>query len=251
MVYSSSVSRLFKMNGQISEQADGNQVVEQIREPVICKKTWAELCEMSDDEDDDWFENNVANNNKFLKKFNENENENMMLINDDADQSFEFKVPERPCKQDLKNNMDIEDHGHNPRKRLRLSNFECRKRGRYYLEAASPTPSRLSFSSTASTTSTATYVDDPVILNRRQKQIDYGKNTVGYQEYSKAVPRFKRTKEDPKTPNKSRSYSRRSWDQQIKLWRIKLHDFDPPGTKLENDEIDLSSIFDGDEILSQ
>ncbi|XP_068633602.1 histone RNA hairpin-binding protein [Battus philenor] len=68
---------------------------------------------------------------------------------------------------------------------------------------------------------------DPTILQRRQKQIDYGKNTVGYHNYTKEVPMDKRTKEDPKTPDKYCKYSRRSWDAQIKLWRIKLHHYDP------------------------
>ncbi|KAJ2949157.1 hypothetical protein O0L34_g6098 [Tuta absoluta] len=68
---------------------------------------------------------------------------------------------------------------------------------------------------------------DPVVLQRRQKQIDYGKNTVGYSNYLKATPLDMRKKDDPQTPEKYNKYSRRSWDQLIKIWRLKLHEYDP------------------------
>ncbi|CAH4028486.1 histone RNA hairpin-binding protein [Pieris brassicae] len=67
---------------------------------------------------------------------------------------------------------------------------------------------------------------DPSILQRRQKQIDYGKNTVGYQNYLSEVSISDRAKDHPKTPDKYSKYSRRSWDMLIKIWRKKLHEYD-------------------------
>lgn len=71
------------------------------------------------------------------------------------------------------------------------------------------------------------YEKDPAVLERRQKQIDFGKNTLGYDNYIEQVPKDERTKDHPKTPPMHLKFSRRAWDGLIKKWRIQLHQWDP------------------------
>lgn len=91
-------------------------------------------------------------------------------------------------------------------------------------------------SSNCSSVPNKEFETDPQTLERRQKQIDYGKNTIGYDNYIKQVPKQERTRDHPKTPPKHLKYSRRAWEGLIKSWRKKLHTFDPSNNDDEEEE---------------
>nr|CAD7442640.1 unnamed protein product [Timema bartmani] len=85
------------------------------------------------------------------------------------------------------------------------------------------------------------YETDPDTLARRQKQIDYGKNTLGYDTYIQSIPKNERVRGHPRTPPKHLKYSRRAWDGMVRVWRQQLHLWDP---KSEHNDSSLS-IPDG------
>jgi len=71
------------------------------------------------------------------------------------------------------------------------------------------------------------------VLARRTKQISYGKNTSEYKTYRQQVPKSQRLPNQPTTPYKYQVCSRRSFDAQIKLWRIGLHHYHETTVDLE------------------
>ena len=62
---------------------------------------------------------------------------------------------------------------------------------------------------------------DPQTLARREKQIEFGKNTLAYDHYVKAVPKTERQKGQPRTPNKFDKF-RYIWGLCFKGLRIRF-----------------------------
>lgn len=72
---------------------------------------------------------------------------------------------------------------------------------------------------------------DPHRLQQRQKQIDFGKATLGYQRYLAIVPKDQRRAQwsnyyHPRTPRKDIRMSKRGWDGRVRRWRNLLHLWD-------------------------
>ena len=91
---------------------------------------------------------------------------------------------------------------------------------------------------------------DPRRLSQRQKQIDYGKNTIGYDNYIKAVPKKKRRGykyNEPNTPDKQEKYSMRQWRGINNAWRRCLHNYDnifPSGPKRKDGDDHSKTVLD-------
>lgn len=78
---------------------------------------------------------------------------------------------------------------------------------------------------------------DPQTLARREKQIEFGKNTLAYDQYTKAVPKTQRQKGQPRTPNKYDKFSRRQWDGLVKAWKRRLHSWDNPSRDSQSEPV--------------
>jgi len=67
-------------------------------------------------------------------------------------------------------------------------------------------------------------------IEQRQKTIDKGKNTIGYDIYSRTVKKEKRRKFSmitPSTPDHTVDIPNKKWLGMIRSWRVALHRYDP------------------------
>ncbi|XP_026474086.1 histone RNA hairpin-binding protein isoform X2 [Ctenocephalides felis] len=165
--------------------------------------------------------------------FDMSNNEELGL--DDSEE--EIDVLEKTYQEEL---AEVLKHTENDKKKVTEKAGQKRSRKQSEEEAKDnkkQSRERSPSSSSSSTTSNSRTETDPEILSRRQKQIDYGKNTIGYDRYIAAIPKDKRKSDHPRTPPKHAKYSRRAWDGLIRVWRQKLHYWDP-----EEGECDLTVI---------
>ena len=67
---------------------------------------------------------------------------------------------------------------------------------------------------------------DPRRIAQREKQVGFGKNTIGYTRYCELVPRNERKPGDPQTPRANVKKSKRAFAGEITAWRRQLHEYD-------------------------
>ncbi|CRK94545.1 CLUMA_CG008047, isoform B [Clunio marinus] len=193
-------------------------------------QSWEDMLESSNSADDskpkvtpditiEDFDGNTSENSSSRVieiKFNDSKNELKF------DKLVTEKKIKSPFKRHLSNDKLSENNNHeNPvEKKTKMEDNESPKK-RFRLDSME-----------SSSTGSSCYQNreeetDRAVLERRQKQIDYGKNTVGYDNYIMQIPKNQRAAGHPKTPPKHLKYSRRAWEGLIKSWRKKLHAFDP------------------------
>jgi len=76
-------------------------------------------------------------------------------------------------------------------------------------------------------------------IQQRRRMIAFGKNTAGYDEYIKQVPRHQRGKynmERPSTPDINADIPTRRFQGMVKAWRRALHKYDPPDLAKDDDK---------------
>uniref|UniRef100_A0A7S2WR92 Histone RNA hairpin-binding protein RNA-binding domain-containing protein n=2 Tax=Eucampia antarctica TaxID=49252 RepID=A0A7S2WR92_9STRA len=68
-------------------------------------------------------------------------------------------------------------------------------------------------------------------MQQRKRTVDKGKNTIGYNEYTKQVPKETRRPKSmhhPRTPDHKVNIPNRRWLGMVSAWRVALHQYDTP-----------------------
>ena len=85
-------------------------------------------------------------------------------------------------------------------------------------------------------------------MKKKIEQIEKGRNTVGYENYLRLVPKEQRTKDQilhPVTPDPYEVCSRRNFQGKMKAWRRRLHYYDPETydpTKMPEDKLRKAAL---------
>uniref|UniRef100_A0A1B0GG90 Histone RNA hairpin-binding protein RNA-binding domain-containing protein n=1 Tax=Glossina morsitans morsitans TaxID=37546 RepID=A0A1B0GG90_GLOMM len=159
------------------------------------------------------------------------------FLDDANEEKFERHIQEDKLKISFKRRRPREDRSSSPSSPN--SNDSCNERHHPKVRAEKRSRRNSCVETKPHKTET-----DTAILSRRQKQIDYGKNTEAYERYIQLVPRLERTRDHPKTPDKYGKYSRRAFDGLVKIWRKQLHFYDPPNAKRTKDDSNSDSDSD-------
>ncbi|KAL3075468.1 hypothetical protein niasHS_011975 [Heterodera schachtii] len=78
---------------------------------------------------------------------------------------------------------------------------------------------------------------DKATLERRDKELQKMKDKPTYKRYLSEIPKYLRKKGvHPRTPNKHINHTRRSWDKQVRKWKLAIYEW--AGEKLISDEHD-------------
>uniref|UniRef100_A0A183C8Y7 SLBP_RNA_bind domain-containing protein n=2 Tax=Globodera pallida TaxID=36090 RepID=A0A183C8Y7_GLOPA len=70
------------------------------------------------------------------------------------------------------------------------------------------------------------WCNDLVTLERREKDLHKMKEKPTYKRYLSQIPKFSRNKKvHPRTPNKYTNHTRRSWDKQVRIWKLAIYEW--------------------------